>query len=1108
MVTLSVRLLGTPEVEAGGARLALKQQKALALLYYLAATAQPHTREYLANLLWGELPAEQARHALRSALYRLRQALRPSGADASLIESANQLSLAAEPRVACDVVRARQCAVDGSEPALSELVAGYRGGLLQGFSLPGAAEFEAWRQLEDTRLGQLYAGALRRLAELAAAREDWPAATAHWQALAQHDPLDEPAQQQLIRLYLRAGAAGQALRQYQQLAQALKVDLDLEPAAETQALYQAALQQRPARPAASAAGWGARTAHRLPFVGREAVLERVLALAVEARAGRGLSVLAQGEGGIGKSRLLDELAAALASQTPSWLVLSGACSPFDDLLSYGPFLEALAGPSDQDLEGLLRVSGQGAPDARGRFFWRVLEMVRQLARTAPVLLAVEDLQWANSSTLNLFGFLAMRLRALPVLMVGTVQNAEAIPALRRLVTLGRRRGDLHLLPLAPLTLEAVTRLVQTADPNSVSVAALAAWLHDRSGGNPFLLTEMLAQMQAQSILVGVGEHWRLDTARWLRWRATFSLPETTHDLVAWRLSDLAPAARQVLDLLAVAGQPLSLPLISEFPGLAGAGLTDTCDHLLARGLVRETQPDGLALPHHLLRETLLRRLSHLRQRAIHRQLALVQSAAGWPARQIALHAVAGEDVALARQYGLPVLADLPQDYTGADTVDFLRHLHDLLAPSATPPERLRLAQALGQLHQALGQIEAAADWQGQALRLAQQAGEAATEAAVRFEMAELALVSNAYPAAASAAEAGLELLPTLASAEAERALLGRGHRLLGAALAMEGSNLAGAQRHLLAAIEAHRQSGQPSDLCAALFELGNVAAQRGQLTRALDLYEESAQAAAAGRVYYYLALARNNSAYHNLLLGRPTAALAAAAEGLKLAETYEMLAVLSFLYSTQGEIHLYRAEWPAAAEAFQRGHALAEELGNLERQAGYRAGLALAARGQGDTATALAYLDEAMALIGSQGYWHLQTRLLLWQLETRLMHGQAAGELLEAAAAAAATAEAHDHVLLLIQAERLCASLLARAGDWPAAEARFAAALNRAAALDLPFEAARTQAARAALALHHAPAGDPAWLAGELRQAQARLEAYDARGDLASLARWHILTPM
>jgi hypothetical protein len=187
---------------------------------------------------------------------------------------------------------------------------------------------------------------------------------------------------------------------------------------------------------------------------------------------------------------------------------------------------------------------------------------------------------------------------------------------------------------------------------------------------------------------------------------------------------------------------------------------------------------------------------------------------------------------------------------------------------------------------------------------------------------------------------------------------------------------------------------------------------------------------------------------------------------------------------------------------------LAEELGNLERQAGYRAGLALAARGQGDTATALAYLDEAMALSGSQGYWHLQTRLLLWQLETRLMHGQAAGELLEAAAAAAATAEAHDHVLLLIQAERLCASLLARAGDWPAAEARFADALNRAAALDLPFEAARTQAARAALALHHAPAGDPAWLAGELRQAQARLEAYDARGDLASLARWHILTPM
>ena len=106
--------------------------------------------------------------------------------------------------------------------------------------------------------------------------------------------------------------------------------------------------------------------------------------------------------------------------------------------------------------------------------------------------------------------------------------------------------------------------------------------------------------------------------------------------------------------------------------------------------------------------------------------------------------------------------------------------------------------------------------------------------------------------------------------------------------------------------------------------------------------------------------------------------------GLKLAETYEMLGVLLYLYSTQGEIHLYQAEWTAATEMFQRGLSLAEELNHLERQAGYRAGLALAARGQNDLDRAIALLEEGLALIAGQGYWHLRARLQIWLAEILL----------------------------------------------------------------------------------------------------------------------------
>ena len=309
----------------------------------------------------------------------------------------------------------------------------------------------------------------------------------------------------------------------------------------------------------------------------------------------------------------------------------------------------------------------------------------------------------------------MRLHHLPVMLVGTVQQAEAIPALQRLITLGRRRGELHLFPLTPLTLEAVLELLHTFGLDPASVETLAEWLHLKSAGNPFLLTEILAQLRTEAILKPAKDAWQLDATRWLRWRNTFTLPETAHDLVTWRLANLSLEARVLLDVLAVAGQPLPVAVLRKVPGIQAASLLRLVDELAGRGLIIEPPNAMLALPHHLLRETLLQHLSNLRRRTIHQQLAEVldDGTAGHDEdtlRQIALHAVTGEDVDRARRFGLRVLADLPQEYTGAETVDFVHHLYDLLVPTASVDEMVRLTRALGTLHQSLGHLEVAAHW--------------------------------------------------------------------------------------------------------------------------------------------------------------------------------------------------------------------------------------------------------------------------------------------------------------------------------------------------------------------------------------------------------------
>jgi tetratricopeptide (TPR) repeat protein len=614
-----------------------------------------------------------------------------------------------------------------------------------------------------------------------------------------------------------------------------------------------------------------------------------------------------------------------------------------------------------------------------------------------------------------------------------------------------------------------------------SASLLADWLHERSGGSPFILAEIIAQLRAEAILATAGPELHLDTARWLRWRATFSLPETTFDLVAWRLANLPLEARQLLEALAVAGHPLAPALLAGTTGVAPESVSRLVDDLTARGLALE-RPDGT--------------LALLRRRTLHCALAQGLEAAGapgnMPLRQIALHAVAGEDLERARRYGLPVLDDLARSHRGPEALNFVHQLYDLLAPVATPGERLRLSRVLGDLHQSLGQLEAAGRWRRRHLVWATEAGDMAAVADAHYALSELALVSYDFRVAVQSAEAGLQA----AANRAGPAALGRGRRLLGAALAMDGEDLSGAERHLRQAADDLRASGSPEDLCAALFELGNVAAQRGQLGRALDFYAEAAQTAEAGRVHYYLALAHNNLAYHNLLLGQVESARRSAAIGLKVCEAHDLLSPLLHLFSTQGEVHLYLGEWAAASEAFGRGLALAEELGSLERQAGCRGGMALAARGRGDPAEALRLLSEALLLLAGQGYWHLRARLEIWQAETLL----ALGRLDEAQAcldAALQTSVSHGRALLLIQAERLKACLLAEQGDWTAAETVFAGLVQRARESGTALEVARTRAAWASTATRRAPRA--ANIASLRQMAQAAFEAAGAAADLAAL---------
>ena len=241
---LSLRFFGPPRIERDGRPIEPDTRKAIALLAYLAVTAQPHARDRVAAMLWPELASERARGALRRTLSTLRTGLQGD----ELRTDGLRVTLVGDIDV--DVRRFRALL---SEGRLEDAAAAYAGDFLSGFSLRDSVEFDEWQAAEAAALKGELARALERLALGA---NDVRSAIGHARRWVSLDPLHEPAHRALMRLLAKAGDRSAALRQYRQCVQLLDRELGVGPLPETTALRDAIErgEQPEATPAVPVAG--------------------------------------------------------------------------------------------------------------------------------------------------------------------------------------------------------------------------------------------------------------------------------------------------------------------------------------------------------------------------------------------------------------------------------------------------------------------------------------------------------------------------------------------------------------------------------------------------------------------------------------------------------------------------------------------------------------------------------------------------------------------------------------------------------------------------------------------------------------------------------------
>ncbi len=241
--TLQLDLLGTSSIRLDGVPLqGLRYGKAEALLYYLAVTGRPHSRESLAALLWSDVPEEAARTNLRTVLSKLRAHLAPH-----LLITRRALAFDRTSPYELDVERFLACVHDTAEEPYVRLKRAaelFRGDVLEGFFVQGAPMFDEWLAGQRDWVRGLVIQALHGLAAHHAERSEYTAATDYLSRLLSLDPWREDTHRHLMRLLAQSGQHDAALTQYQHLCRTLQSELGLAPSAESVALHDLLVAQK------------------------------------------------------------------------------------------------------------------------------------------------------------------------------------------------------------------------------------------------------------------------------------------------------------------------------------------------------------------------------------------------------------------------------------------------------------------------------------------------------------------------------------------------------------------------------------------------------------------------------------------------------------------------------------------------------------------------------------------------------------------------------------------------------------------------------------------------------------------------------------------------
>ena len=603
-----------------------------------------------------------------------------------------------------------------------------------------------------------------------------------------------------------------------------------------------------------------------PLIGRDRELQDLRAWFETVRAGRCSVLLLTGEAGVGKTALARSAAFASGVEPFEGFGIQDGTPPYNPIVAVlralgwpagRSRLDGLADPVRSHLAVLLPELGEpaGAVD-RAELVEAVRSVFAIAASRGPLLVFLDDLQWADHATFELLPTLTRSLGAAPVGIMGAYRSDEIARdhPLRRSRTDLRRAGRLVEVAVRPLD-PADTASLVTRELGAAPSAALADAIFDRTDGVPFFVEQLAASLAARGRVRPGPSGLELDGD-------DLPLPESVRDAVLVRAATLSHEATAALAVAAVIG-------LTFDPTFAAAicDLDEWPEDLADRGLVTEAEPGRMAFRHSLIREAFYGDVPRTRRAALHRAIAARLEADGAPPATVAEHWAKGRDPERARHAFIDALVTFRNVHAYRDGMWAARRALDLWpdeggpaggAASKAPIEseaRLHVLELLGACAELAGDLgEAASTWRDVA-EVRRQGDDPLRRGAACRRLATVLELQGRWEDGLAAREEGAAAFDA-AGARAEAAA----ERLASAAHLRSAARFHAALEQLVLAEDDARQAGR-LDLEVRIRGLeGNVRARMGEadegvsMTRlALTTALEANLSDAAAEVYQRLA---------------------------------------------------------------------------------------------------------------------------------------------------------------------------------------------------------------------------------------------------------------